>query len=220
MPLANHRLTQAGARRLTPASAGRVGPGPAALSARSDTASWGEGRVTTVLEARKDLPSDTTGYTLLELIVVLLMLSILLGFAIPAFQAGRVAGSQDSIARELLHAVNKLKIAALNRSRIHKLHLSLDENRIWVTHEDEMGDPKTGPPQTEQTLPDNIRIASVRFPGNREIRSGMVAIAFYPQGYSDRAVIRLSDGGSSPIDLVIEAFLPMAFIASQKVEDF
>jgi prepilin-type N-terminal cleavage/methylation domain-containing protein len=153
------------------------------------------------------------GFTLLELIVVILLLTILLGFAIPAFQAGGAAGSKDRVARELLHAVKKLKIAALNRQSIHRLHLDLDENRIWVSRNDRNSDPAP-PGQFERILPDDIRIEHVRFAGREEIRSGVAVIAFYPQGHSDRAVIRLTDGRSKPIDLVVEAFLPMALIVS------
>ena len=153
------------------------------------------------------------GFTLLELIVVILLLTILLGFAIPAFQAGGASGSQDRVARELLHAVKKLKIAALNRQSIHRLHLDLDENRIWVSRDDRNSDPAS-PRQSERILPDDIRIGHVHFAGREEIRSGVAVIAFYPQGHSDRAVIRLTDGRSKPIDLVVEAFLPMALIVS------
>ncbi len=152
------------------------------------------------------------GYTLLELIVVILLLSILLGFAIPAFQTGGLAGSKDSTARELMHAVNKLKMDALSRRRINKLHLNLDENRIWVTRDADISDTGELPNESAHVLPGDIRIASVRFAGRPEIRTGVTAIAFYPQGYSDRAVIRLTDGGPEPVDLVIEAFLPTARI--------
>jgi hypothetical protein len=41
-----------------------------------------------------------------------------------------------------------------------------------------------------------------------------VTINFYPQGYSDRAIVRLAGDGKQHTDLVIEAFLPMALIAS------
>ena len=160
------------------------------------------------------LAATSGGFTLLELIVVILLLTILLGFALPAFQAGGVAGSKDSTARELMHAVQKLKMAALSRQRIHRLHLSLDDNRIWVTREDETTDTAELPRQSERALPDDIRIEYVRFWGQPEIRSGVAAIAFYPESYSDRAIIRLSDSGSTPVDLVVEAFLPMARIAS------
>jgi prepilin-type N-terminal cleavage/methylation domain-containing protein len=157
------------------------------------------------------------GFTLLELIVVIMLLTILLGFAIPAFKADHAGGSRDRITRELAQAVKKLKIAALRRQTVHALHLSLDENRIWVTRAEEVAaDDDTAPqPQWERTLPEDIRIEHVRFSDNREVRSGTVVIAFYPQGYSDRAVIRLSDDTDNTTDLVVEAFLPMALIAEK-----
>lgn len=157
------------------------------------------------------------GFTLLELIVVIMLLTILLGFAIPAFKADHTGGSRDLITRELLQAVKKLKIAALRRQTVHALHMNLDQNRIWVTRAEEVAaDDDTAPqPQWERTLPEGIRIEHVRFPDNREVRSGSVVIAFYPQGYSDRAVIRLSDDTDTTTDLVVEAFLPMALIAEE-----
>jgi len=155
-----------------------------------------------------------SGFTLLELIVVILLMTILLGFAIPAFQGGALTGSRDNVARELLSAVQKLKTAALRRQSLHTLHLDLDQGRLWVTREDQMDNEETPEQASEWKLPDATRIAQVRFPGDREIRSGTVAINFYPQGYSDRAIVRLAGDGKQHTDLVIEAFLPMALIAS------
>ncbi|MBL0712543.1 MAG: prepilin-type N-terminal cleavage/methylation domain-containing protein [Desulfosarcina sp.] len=150
------------------------------------------------------------GFTLLELIVVILLMTILLGFAIPAFQRGGFTESHENVARELLLAVKKLKMAALSRQSIHKLHLDLDEGRIWVTRGS-----KATARQSEWTLPGDTRISQVRFPDKREIRSGTVVMAFYPQGYSDRAIVRLTDDGTTHTDLIIEAFLPTALIASE-----
>jgi prepilin-type N-terminal cleavage/methylation domain-containing protein len=160
-------------------------------------------------------PAVAAGFTLLELIVVIMLLTILLGFAIPAFRGVGFMGSRDKAARELLYTVKKLKIEALSRQRMLKLHLDLDAGRIWVTREAEgNAEGAVPPPESEWTLPEDVRIAEVRFPDDREIRSGTAAIAFYPQGYSDRAAIRLTDGDSTPTQVVVEAFLPMALVAS------
>ena len=218
MPLAVHRPAKVTPRRVASCVAGPSGAGLAGMdqgdtarpekARRPDGASCADASRGVLLAA---------GFTLLELIVVILLLSILLGFAIPAFQAGNVGGSPDSVARELAHAVKKLKIAALNRQSIHRLHLDLNQNRIWVTHEEKTApDDEAAPPrQSERILPGDIRIAQVRFADDREVRSGTAEIAFYPQGYSDRAVIRLTDDGDMTIDLIVEAFLPMALIAAE-----
>jgi len=160
-------------------------------------------------------PYPANGFTLLELIVVILLLTILLGFAIPAFKGSILTGSQESVARELMSAVKKLKIAALRRQSVHTLHLNLDQGRLWVTQEKTADDQGEAARQSEWDLPDNTRIAQVRFPGDREVHSGTVEIRFYPQGYSDRAIVRLAGDGKKHTDLVIEAFLPMAMIASE-----
>jgi len=162
-----------------------------------------------------EAPRPSPGFTLLELIVVILLMTILLGFAIPAFEGGALTGSRDNVARELLSAVQKLKTAALRRQSLHQLHLDLDQGRLWVTREDTTDKEDTPGQTSEWTLPDATRIAQVRFPGDREIRSGIVAINFYPEGYSDRAIVRLAGEGKPYTDLVIEAFLPMASIASE-----
>jgi prepilin-type N-terminal cleavage/methylation domain-containing protein len=162
-------------------------------------------------------PAVAAGFTLLELIVVIMLLTILLGFVTPAFRGVGFVGSRDRVARELLYAVKKLKFEALSRQHIHKMHLDLDAGRIWVTREaDGNAEGAVPPPQSEWALPEDVRIAEVRFPDHREVRSGTVVIAFYPQGYSDRAVIRLSDGDNTPTHVVVEAFLPMALVASEQ----
>ena len=186
MPVADRRQTRELLRERAPGPAGRAGP--------------------------------AAGFTLLELIVVILLLTILLGFAIPAFQADPAGGSRDRVARELAHAVKKLKIAALRRQTVHELHMNLDQNRFWVTQTEAAtaDDAAPAPQQAERTLPDDIRITHVRFADNREVRSGTVVIAFYPQGYSDRAVIRLTDDADTSTDLVVEAFLPMALITEEE----
>ncbi|MGD9251370.1 MAG: prepilin-type N-terminal cleavage/methylation domain-containing protein, partial [Desulfobacterales bacterium] len=213
-----HRPAKAPPRCVAACVAGQTGAGLAVLD-QCDTAGLGKRRrpnhASRAEENRRVLP--TAGFTLLELIVVILLLSILLGFAIPAFQAGNVGGSPDSVARELAHAVKRLKIAALHRQSIHRLHLDLNQNRIWVTREEKAApDDEAAPPrQSERILPEDIRIAQVRFADDREVRSGTAEIAFYPQGYSDRAVIRLTDDGDMTIDLIVEAFLPMALIAEE-----
>ena len=158
----------------------------------------------------------TQGFTLLELIVVILLLTILLGFAIPAFQGNALSGSSEGAARQLVSAVNRLKMAAMDRQSTHILHVDLDRERLWVSREEEQTEgERAAPPSDEWDVPVDWRIGRVRLPGDHEIRSGIVTLGFYPQGYSDRAIVQLTGDDGQSIDLVIEAFLPTAFIASE-----
>jgi Tfp pilus assembly protein FimT len=156
------------------------------------------------------------GFTLFELIVVILLLTILLGFAIPAFQGNSLSGSPEGGARQLVSAVNRLKIAALNRQSTHTLHVNLDQRHLWVTREEEKPEGEADSPHIAKwAMLEDWRIAQIRLPDDRVIRSGTVTINFYPQGYSDRAIVQIAGDGGLLLDTVIEAFLPTAFIASE-----
>ena len=110
--------------------------------------------------------------------------------------------------------VQKLKSAALRRQTVHTLYLDLDRDRIWVSQVKAVESEEPPHDASVWRLPGDTRIAQVRFPDNRQIRAGTVEIKFYPQGYSDRAIIQIAGEGKQPTNLVIEAFLPMALIPS------
>jgi len=160
---------------------------------------------------RCDLRS-APGFTLMELIVVILLLTIMLGFAIPAFEGSVMTGSREQVIRELMSDVQKLKTAALRRQTVHTLHLDLDRDRLWVSQDNGVESEAQPHDASVWRLPGDTRIAQVRFPDDRQIRAGTVEIKFYPQGYSDRAIIQLVGEGKQPTDLVIEAFLPIALM--------
>lgn len=155
------------------------------------------------------------GFTLLELMVVILLMSILLGFAIPAIQGGTFMDSRASAARKIVWAVKTLKLDALTRQAPQTLHLNLDAGQIWATS----GRLPDGPQENRRTepwaLPEGTRIDHILFPDQREIRAGIVEIGFYAQGYSDRAIIRLGGDGDDQTDILIETFLPFARILDE-----
>jgi prepilin-type N-terminal cleavage/methylation domain-containing protein len=160
------------------------------------------------LKSRQGAP----GFTLLELAVVMLLLSILLGFALPAILGGDLLASRTATARKIAWAVKKLKHDALTRQTPHSLHLDLNAGRIWATRErdpDEKAEAKEAEPWT---LPDGMRIESIDFPHGETLQTGEAMIGFYPQGYSDRALIRLRADNGDHTDILIETFLPFARI--------
>jgi hypothetical protein len=91
----------------------------------------------------------------------------------------------------------------------------LDTSRLWVTRGDDPADGEDDQPHDVWQLPEGIRIDRVLFPDQREIAAGEVEIGFYPQGFSDRAVIRLSDEDDVQTDILVEAFLPFARILAE-----
>jgi prepilin-type N-terminal cleavage/methylation domain-containing protein len=167
---------------------------------------------------KKTLRQGLAGFTLLELTVVMLLLSILLGFALPAIRGGEIMASRAGVARKIAWAVKQLKQDALARQTSHTLHLDLTAGRIWATRE--QGPDETAAEQGADpwALPDGIRIEGVHFPNGDAIRTGEVTLGFYPRGYSDRAIIRLQADNGDFTDILIETFLPFALILDEADE--
>jgi prepilin-type N-terminal cleavage/methylation domain-containing protein len=157
----------------------------------------------------------TKGFTLLEMTVVVLLLSILLGFTLPAIQDGALVESLAGTARKIAWAVKQLKHDALTRQTTHALHLDLDNGHIWAIQEDPPDETAGDQNATPWALPENMRIESVRFPDQQDTRSGEVILRFYPQGFSDRATIRLEQDNGDHTDILIETFLPFARILDE-----
>lgn len=155
---------------------------------------------------------EADGFTLLELTVVMLLLSILLGFALPAIRGGEIMASQAGTARKIAWAVKQLKQEALTRQTPHTLHLDLTAGRIWATREQDPDATAAKQDADPWALPEGMRIEGVHFPNGDAIRTGEVTLGFYPRGYSDRAIIRLQADNGDFTDILIETFLPFARI--------
>jgi prepilin-type N-terminal cleavage/methylation domain-containing protein len=152
------------------------------------------------------------GFTLLELAVVMLLLSILLGFALPAILGGDMLASRAGTARKIAWAVKQLKHDALTRQTPHRLHFDLDAGRIWATREHGPNDTADEKQTDPWALPEGMRIESIEFPRGETLQTGEVMIGFYPQGHSDRALVRLRADNGDHTDILIETFLPFARI--------
>jgi hypothetical protein len=109
------------------------------------------------------------------------------------------------------------------------LGISIDQNNMWVVdpqptkkeensdEDDEFKDPdefensddlKEEPAkQNLFKLPSDLHIVDVEFPKEDRISMGEVDINFYPQGYSDHAIIHVEDNDGNRFSFLIEPFL-------------
>ena len=150
---------------------------------------------------------DNRAFTLVELIVVTALISIMLMVAIPRLSGGFFSDSDGETARWIIATVRQLKEKAVYDQKIYTLNISPDIQRFWVTAED-MADTDASTARDEgYRLPRGIRIDHVAFSKDDRVSSGTIPIGFYPQGYSDKAVIRLRTGDGDRLSFFIEPFL-------------
>jgi len=142
------------------------------------------------------------GFTLLELIAVLILISVLLALAAPSLgRFGRARATSDA-ASHLLALTHLARSQAAAQARIWRLNVDPEEAAYWLTMQQAgvFVSPRRDYGRVFR-LPEGV---SVMVTGN-ETDTGLTALAtsgaaqapciqFYPDGHSDVATIELSDG--------------------------
>lgn len=148
-----------------------------------------------------------TGFTLIEITLVISLVSIMLFFSIPRFQDAILFDNTKKVSRWLIAQVKHLKESAARSQKLHILHISLDENKLWVTKEGMSEEELENARLKGFKLPEDIRVNDVEYPNLKKISSGRADIRFYQQGYSDMALIHIEDNSNKQLSLLIEPFL-------------
>jgi len=155
------------------------------------------------------------GFTLIELIVVISLISILLFFSIPRLDISLFKDRNRELSAWIILTVRSLKEASFREQQILALSLDFDNNRMWVGLADDAAET---PAENKQTLPKGFRLLGLAFPEQDRIINGVGKIRFYPKGYSDAALIHVEDNNNNRITYQIEPFLARVKIHEEYFE--
>jgi prepilin-type N-terminal cleavage/methylation domain-containing protein len=147
------------------------------------------------------------GFTLIELIVVITLISLMLFFVIPRFQVDVLSDNTNKVSRWIMLKVHSLKEKAVREQKLYVLHISLDSNRLWVTSEIMSQEELQAAEANGYELSDNINLLDVEYPDEEKISDGRADIYFYKKGYSDKAIIHISNDDNERRSFLIEPFL-------------
>jgi prepilin-type N-terminal cleavage/methylation domain-containing protein len=147
------------------------------------------------------------GFTLIELIVVISLISIMLFFAFPRFQSNVLSDSTKEVSRWILLKIPFIKESAAREQRRYVLHVSLDSNKLWITHEAMLEEALQSAETNAYKLPEDIKLLDVEYPDQEKISVGQADIYFNEKGYSDKAIIHLENDDNEKVSFLIEPFL-------------
>ena len=147
------------------------------------------------------------GFTLIELIVVITLISLMLFLAIPRFQVDVLSDNTNKVSRWIMVKVHSLKEKAVSEQKLYVLHISLDSNRLWVTSEIMSQEELQAAEANGYELSDDIKLLDVEYPDEEKISVGRADIYFYKKGYSDKAIIHISNDDNERRSFLIEPFL-------------
>jgi prepilin-type N-terminal cleavage/methylation domain-containing protein len=147
-----------------------------------------------------------SGYTLLELIVVMALIGIVFFFAIPRFEGSFFLDDAKQSSRWLIGKLQALREEALRTRRLQVLHIDLDTGRLWETSEAMTPEQADRALQRAQRLPGGGRVVSVDIAQQGRVSAGRADIRFFGDGHTDRVLIHVRHGDTYT-SFLLEPFL-------------
>jgi len=157
---------------------------------------------------RKDLIFRKTGFTMVELTVVLVLISIIFFVALPRIPNDILIDPTQKVSRWLLANIHYLKVTSTRDHADYALYVDIDNGRLWTSAVTATQDEQEPSKEKGLKLSDTNRIIDVELAGNRKFEVGTVMIQFYAKGFSDHAMIHLRDEDDNDWSYHIPPFLP------------
>jgi prepilin-type N-terminal cleavage/methylation domain-containing protein len=151
--------------------------------------------------------NNINGFTFIELIVVISLISIMLFLAVPKFQSGFLSNSTNAVSRWILIKVPDLKDRAQKEQKRYILHVDFDANKLWISRETVSDEGLQSEETNGYQLPEDVKLLDVEYPDQKTISTGQAQIYFDEKGYSDNAVIHIENSDNERLSFVIEPFL-------------
>ena len=158
--------------------------------------------------------SNRNGYTLIELVAVVVLISIFLTIAIPKLRETLFSSGLKSTVRKLSGTIGRLRADSVREHTEHWLHLDLESNRYWESTYPEVIDEER---KDIEKLPPGVNLMDVDSPTGK-VTLGSTVIRFTPRGYVEETRIHITDDAGTVYTLLIQPFLPKVKIENDYVE--
>ncbi|PQP35694.1 hypothetical protein C6A37_01025 [Desulfobacteraceae bacterium SEEP-SAG9] len=149
-----------------------------------------------------------TGFTLVELIVVVALISLLLFIAMPRFQDTILSDERRKMANWIMFKTQSLREKSIRDQVVYVLHVDIDNQHMWVSIENQVEESLEHSAKKGYELKQSLKIIDVEHQQTGKITSGTADIRFYSKGYADRAFIHAEENDEKQLSFLVETFLP------------
>jgi len=149
------------------------------------------------------------GFTLLELIIVLVLMGLLMTVSVPALRNTFLGDPLRSAGRTLIGYIGGVREKAVSERQAYVLYIDLDRNRLWHLPEKDAGSGEAEVPEKGiLEMAEDVEIRDIWSKAGGTVSRGVAEIWVSRQGYLDRTVIHLEDGDGEALSLRMLPFLP------------
>ena len=150
--------------------------------------------------------SFNKGYTLIELVLVLVLLSLMFGLAIPKFRQAVMSDSLNATSLRLIGLVQDLREKAISDQVSYVLHLDLRAKKLWSFATDATEEEQLEALERAYQLPGEVKIEDIWSWSKGKIYEEAV-IHFSKKGYIEQSMIHLQAEDGRQLSLELTPFL-------------
>lgn len=165
-----------------------------------------------------NVSNHNRGFTLLELMVVLLLVGIVLAVVIPRFDGGPLQDPTKKFSRWMITRTRHLRSTAIQKQSIQALVIDLNNQRMWTISEGMSEEELSAVTDKAFSIDKSMKIVNVQFPEQEPVSTGTAEIRFYPAGYSDRALIYMETDDAERFSYLLEPLLPKIKIIDEWID--
>lgn len=146
------------------------------------------------------------GYTLLELIVVLVLLGLMLGLAVPKFRQTLMSDSLDATSLRIIGLVEDLRERAISDQVSYVLHFDMRGRKLWTFASNATEEEQEIARERAYLLPPDVKISDIWSWSKGKLYEE-TTIYFTKQGYVEQSMIHLQSLDGRQLSLELTPFL-------------
>lgn len=161
---------------------------------------------------------NSKGYTLIELIVVVVLIGLTLTLTIPRFRYALLTDDLKTTTRKMVGMINNLRNDAIREQRDYILRFDLGVNRIWIDSPAMTEPERIMAREKAFNIAEGVRILDIRFKGEEKKMAGETGIRVNRKGYVQPSIIHLGSEDGKGFTLVLRPFLGRVNILENYVD--
>jgi general secretion pathway protein H len=134
------------------------------------------------------------GFTLLELLIIVIVMALALSVAYPSLSRGTIALHLRATGRDVLNTLRYAREKAVTEQTGMKVRVDREKQALFLTDDLDNGN-------RAYFLPDDVRIERIALDGS-EIMNGPLVIRFLPNGSSEDAEILLKSNTGAYLRII------------------
>ena len=153
------------------------------------------------------MPLDKKGYTLIELMVVIVLLGLIFTIATPKIRDALFRDELKGATRQMVGLIMRLRNEAIREHKDYMLHFDLESNRFWFDSPSMTEEERARIAADASPLTGQVDIMDVWISGEGKIMLGEVRIRINKKGYIQQSVIHLGMEDNREFTLLLSPFL-------------